>query len=215
MAPQETKFNTSFIPKKNPVSNYNSSGLDRKGPSLMSMIGMFFFAVSVVGTIAVFILRSNVENQIEAQVNTLRETMAQFDPTTVEQATILDRRITAVKSLLDNHVAPTIIFEMLESLTLRNVSFRTFNFSTTDDRSRINVEGTGVASSMETIVLQSDAMAESDFRDVLFNNVQPTTEGRVSFSFSASLDKNKILFISRVNNIFSFLYDGPITNNNN
>ena len=213
MAPQETKFNTSFIPKKNPVSSYNSSGIEKRGPSLLSMIGMFIFGVTILGSAAVFIWRGRVEAQIENQVSTLRAAREQFDERLVAEATRLNKRIDAVKTLLDNHVAPTIIFGILEELTLKTVSYNNFSFSMSDD-GKILVQGSGEAESIESVVLQSDELGASDFRDVLFDNVQPTNDGNVTFSVEASIDKSIILFTQRRDDIFTFLYDGSLTNNN-
>jgi len=197
MAAQEIKYNTSFIPKK-PVSSPSGSSFRKKGPGLMSIIGMFFFFLSILGVAGVIGWKIQTEKTIEWQQDQLRIARSQFDERTIAEATRLNQRINSVKTLLDNHVAPSNIFSLIESKILRTVSFNSLKYATNEDGT-INITATGKAAGFESVVLQSDELGQSDFRDVIFSNVQPDDSGQtVGFSMNSSIEKNIVLYKNNI-----------------
>ncbi len=193
---QQTKFNTSFIPKKN-VMSPKVTPTRNSGAQLLSMIGLFIFLATVIAAAGVFGWQYQLESTIETQIGSLRTARDQFDEKTIKGATRLNERITAASALLEKHVAPTNIFVLLEDYTLKNIWFKSFQYSTDVENDAITISGDGEAipgsndtSGYETVILQSDKFgSDSNFRDVIFDNVQPSQVGRsVNFSFSATLD---------------------------
>ncbi len=202
MEPQETKFNTSFIPKKSVAATYNSTGIRKKGPSLLSIIGMFLFTLAIIGAGGSYWWRIKIGDDIEKQINDLKDAKDQFDEDFIAEATRLNKKINSVKKLLEDHVAPSIIFKILEGETMKNVSYNSFKYETDTD-GLITINGTGIAKSLESVVLQSDELGKSDFRDVLFDNIQNIENDNVSFSLEATLDNKVILFSKKTDQIFT------------
>ncbi len=198
MAPQqETKFNTSFIPKK-PVSTNSGQVVKKSGGNIFSTIGLFLFILSLIGAAGVFLWKNQTQNAIDSQIEQLQLARREFDEQTIAAATRLNNKIEAVKHLLDNHVAPSTIFNILEESTLASVRFNNLRYSTTDSGT-IDISGSGRALSFESVVLQSDELGNSDFRDVLFDNVQQNEAGDgVTFSMNASIDKNVVLYRNNI-----------------
>lgn len=199
MAQQQTKFNTSFIPKKpvaTPSATSKSGGVNfkRKGPNLLSLIGLFIFLVSVVATGGVYFWKIQIENQIADQIENLKQARNEFDEQTIANANRLNERIIAVDNILENHVAPSNVFAILEESILQSIRLRSFSYTSQDDGT-VKISGSGNALGYEGVVVQSDKFGETGlFRDTIFSNVQTAQDQSVNFNFSAAMDKNIFLY---------------------
>jgi hypothetical protein len=199
MAQQQTKFNTSFIPKK-PTSTPSTTGksggvsFKRKGPNILSLIGLFIFIAAIVATAGVYFWKFQIENQISAQIENLRQARNEFDEQTVANATRLNERIIAVENILENHTAPSNVFAILEDVILRSIRLRNFSYTTQADTT-VKISGSGNAVGYESVVLQSDELGLTGlFRDTVFSNVQTTQDQSVNFNFSAAVDSELFLY---------------------
>lgn len=207
-AQQETKFNTSFIPKKTTGTSSRRGGttgepFGKKGASLFGTIGLFIFLISLLAAGGVYGWTYKIKDDIGKQLETLQLARGQFDERTIAEATRLNKRISAVRKLLDNHIASSAIFAILEKQTLHTVGFNSFQYASQDDGT-ISISGSGEAASYESVVLQSDKMGNSDFRDVLFDNVQPSSDGEgVGFSMGAAIGENIVLYKNHVDQVFN------------
>jgi hypothetical protein len=212
---QETKYTTSFIPKK-PVATPKTATVIKRGPNILSLIGLFIFLASILGVVGVYVWRYQLENQIETQLDDLRKARSEFDEQTVANATRLNERIIAVKDLLNNHKAPSNLFSVLESSMLQTVRLRNLNYQSQEDNT-IKINGSGEAANFEAVVLQSDAFGDiGNFRDVIFSDVQTNQDGTsVSFSFSSSIEDNLVLYRKKLDNSFGVeveTFDEPAEN---
>ncbi len=183
----EPQFTTSFIPKKQVAAS-------AKGASNFAPTVSFSTLLSAVIIIALFLFRLTIEKTIEEQYVTLERVKESFDSNFIGQATRLNKRITSAGKILDGHLAPSAIFELLEEFTLQTVSFKNFEFSDDVD-GKILVKGSGEGDSFASVVLQSDEFGKSGFmRDVLFSDLQPNVAGNVTFTFEATLDPDLISY---------------------
>lgn len=141
-----------------------------------------------------FLYRLTLESTIEGQYETLRKASESFESTFIGQATRLNKRIGSAQKILDGHLAPSAIFELLEEFTLQTISFRSFEFEDNVD-GKIRVKGSGEGDSFASVVLQSDEFGKTGFmRDVLFSDLQPTTVNNVTFTFEATLDPDLVSY---------------------
>lgn len=190
----EPKFTTSFIPKK------QVAVVKGGGTSFTSGLGFFTLLTGVILVAVIlfaaglFLYRVTLEQRISAQLQTLEKVKESFDPNFISQATRLNTRIVSAGKILDNHLAPSAIFELLEEFTLTTVSFNNFEFSD-DIEGKVIVRGSGEGDSFASVVLQSDSFGESGYmRDVLFSDLEPNAAGNVNFAFEATLDPQLILY---------------------
>jgi hypothetical protein len=196
---QETKYTTSFIPKK-PVSIPKIS-VTKRGPNIISAIGAFIFLGSIIASAGTYYWKYDIEKKIESQIQTLQSARREFDERTIAEATRLNDRLNAVKTLLDNHKAPSNIFSLLEDLTLTTIRFNNLDYRTEQDGS-IKISGSGSGRGFESVVLQSDEFGMSGhFRDAIFSNVQTNEQTGVTFSFAASLNGDIVLYKKLIGNI--------------
>ena len=190
----EPKFTTSFIPKKQVA--ISSKGISSTAPvfSFTTLLSAVIIIATVLFASGLFLFRLTLEKSIEGQYDTLEKVKESFEPTFISQATRLNKRITSSGKILDTHLAPSAIFELLEEFTLQTISFKTFEFSDNVD-GKIIVKGGGEGDSFASVVLQSDEFGKSGYmRDVLFSDLQPNTSGNVNFTFEATLDPQLVLY---------------------
>lgn len=190
----DPKFTTSFIPKKQVA--ISSKGISSIAPALSftTLLSSVIIVATVLFSAGLFLFRLTLEKSIEDQYSTLEKVKQSFEPTFISQATRLNKRITSSVKILDNHLAPSAIFELLEEFTLQTISFKTFEFSDNVD-GKIIVKGGGEGDSFASVVLQSDEFGKSGYmRDVLFSDLQPNAAGNVNFEFEATLDPQLILY---------------------
>lgn len=158
--------------------------------------------VSVAIAGAAFLYNQLVENNIAKGNNQLELNENAFDPTTIQELTRLNDRITAAQTLLRQHIAFSNFFGALQRSTLRNVVFRNFSYVYGGgDKIAISMQGVaakGPSSSYETVALQAKAFTDPSLRNVfrspLLSEVSQDAEGNAAFIFSASVDPILISF---------------------
>ncbi|MEY2701525.1 MAG: hypothetical protein RLY43_145 [Bacteroidota bacterium] len=189
----EPKFTTSFIPKKQVSATVTASGT---GPaiSFSTLLSSVIIIAVLLFSAGLFLFKLTVQATIEQQENTLEKVAESFDQNFIGQATRLNKRIISSQKILDNHLAPSAIFELLEEFTLQTISFNSFEFSDNVD-GKIVVKGSGEGDSFASVVLQSDEFGKTGFmRDVLFSDLQPNAAGNVNFTFEATLDSDLVSY---------------------
>lgn len=192
----EPQFKSSFIPKK-PISTQPKPAVvatRRRGIGFFTLLTIILFLGTILFAGGVYAYKLSVKQQIEGQIEDLKAAREQFDPRFIAEATRLNERIIAANKILSRHVAPSVVFSLLEESTLVTVQFSNFSFSEQKDGS-VNVGGNGVADSFRSVVLQSDEFGDTGYlQNVLFTGLQPNQEGNVNFVFSANLDPKLLLF---------------------
>lgn len=190
----EPKFKTSFIPKKPVASPARGKINVGRGLNFMTLLATVIFLASLLFAGGMFLYKLSIQQRIDAQVITLEKVKETFEPNFIAQASRLNKRIVSAGRILEKHLAPSAIFELLEEFTLQTVSFKTFEFANNID-GEIIISGKGEGDSFSSVVLQSDEFGNSGYmRDVLFADLEPNQRGNVDFSFEATLDPQLVLY---------------------
>lgn len=194
------EFQTTFIPKGSITPSAQTISTKKKVRSIFTLITFLIFILSAVAGGYLFVRTTLVQKNIDSITQELTEVSKTLDDSTIKNITELSDRLQYAQDLLNNHLAPSEIFTILEEYTLPSIGFNSFTYDY-QKGDVIKVAGTGVASGFASIVLQSDAYGDSQFlRDVIFSNLQTNPETKtVSFSFEAKLDRSAILFKNVVN----------------
>lgn len=191
----ETRFNNSFIPKK-PIQVGTGMQVPRKkgGKSFFTLLSFVLFVVAIGGSVGMFMWKIALNKTIEGQIATLKRDRDSLDSDFISEATILNQRIIAANRLLEKHVAPSIIFNLLQDSTLKTVQFVRFQFVDGED-GLVKIVSEGLGDEFTSIVLQSDEFGETGFmRDVIFSDLQPTEDDDVNFRFEATIEPKLILY---------------------
>ena len=190
----DPQVRTSFIPKK-PIESGQPSR--RSGG-----MGIFFFVSMVLflGSIALaggaFAYEKYLAQSITSKSDQLDRARAAFEPATIQDLMRLDDRLHYSKQIINTHVAPSTIFDLLSASTLTSVSFSKFNFTLSPDgKATLGLEGN--TRTFSEVALQSDEFGKvRALRDVLFSNFNVQDSGAVLFAVNATLDPGFILYRS-------------------
>jgi len=181
----------SFIPKKPLIEVRQGAG---PGAGLLVLLSVLLFVLSLVGAGGVFAYTGILNASISNQDASLKADEAAFEPEVITDLSRLDDRLTQTQKLLQNHLAPSGVFDFLSTITLAQVQFTNFSFKKQADGSAV-ISLDGVGDSFSTVALQSDQFGSTRLlKDVIFSDVAIGTGGKVTFSVKATLDPSLYLY---------------------
>jgi hypothetical protein len=208
----EVKMQTSFIPKK-PITETRGSG---SGISLFLLLSIIVFIITLALTGGVWLWQKSLVAQIEKDKAALEATKDSYEKNTIDPLIRLNDRIEAAKELLARHLAISPVFGFLEENILRNVSLKTMNF-TYGDNDKIKIDLTGTALNYDALYKQAEAFGQEKLRDRIsqpvISDFSLTPEGRITFSFNASVDPRLISYKKNLGD--SAIIPNPILPNAN
>jgi len=207
---------TSFIPKK-PINNQSSSYPDH-GVSIVTILAVIVFFGSVALAAGSYIYHGLLEKKLIAKKETLEKEKANFDLETIRALKRMDIRIESSKALLDQHIAASAFFDVLESATLKTVRFNDLEIKTQNNTSvggaavndnpliidtsstAIEFRMTGAAKTFTSIALQSDLFSKTKgFKEPIFSNINRTESDEIGFVVTALLDPQVLRYRTLMN----------------
>ena len=164
------------------------------GAGALYYLGVFIFILSLVATGGVFAYKKLVERSIENLKSQVASARASLDTRSIEELLAYDNKLKSVTAIVDNHVAMTQYFEMLEESTVSKVRFKSLKYNNLGGI--MTVEMQGVASGYSTIALQEDVLLKNnDARTVIFDTMKLDKKtGSVSFTMKSEFNRNLIKF---------------------
>lgn len=164
----EQKFDTSFIPKQSLQTDI--AGGQRSYVRRRSVMGpgyfltLFIFITTCLVSGGLFFYTRIVINEIESNYAELERMNTEFDAELIEDFIRKDARLRHAQSLLQGHIAPSNIFQVLETITLRNIAYENLNYRLIDRAGNIEVNFTGVTRGrFEPVALQMDQFRDNPF----------------------------------------------------
>jgi hypothetical protein len=187
----ETQFQSSFIPKKPIVSQ--GSIKPARTVSIVSLVAIIVFVVSLLLSGGVVFWEKFLVKKIASEKQSLERAKDAFDPLTIETLERVSGRIESSKKLLASHTTLSPLFDLVETLTLKSVRFRSFDFAVKDGEPVISMKGQ--AESFSAVALQADVFGKSrHLNQPVLSDLELERDGRVSFSFTAGLSPELITF---------------------
>lgn len=188
----DTKFQSSFIPKQ-PVNEPSRSS--SAGSNIFFLISFLILTVSLVGAGGSYLWDKQLDKNIASVNSNLNQARGKFDQNTIENLSRLNDKINTADTLLHNHVAPSILFDVIGRVTLKSVRFNSFKY-TNAGGDKISISMTGEASSFESAAVQASAFINPELRGVfknpIFTDPDLVANGQATFSFTTSIDPNLI-----------------------
>ena len=158
----EPKFQTSFIPK-NPAGISTPTPTSRyRSVSILPTIGTILFVLSLLISGGFFGYEILLKSQIKEADKALSLTKASFDPSTMDQLIVVSNQIKSAKDLLDKHIAVSNVFTLLQTNTLPEIQFTSFDFSS-DAKGNIKISAEGVAASYSVLAEQSNIFSKINY----------------------------------------------------
>ncbi len=189
----QERVKTSFIPKA-------SLEVERKRPgagnpvALVSIVAGALLVLSIVTSAGVFFFENYTKQSIESKRASLERSRAAFEPATIRELSRLNTRIETGKSLLEKHVALTLLFGDLERRTLSTVRFSSIAYEI-NGTGEVTLTMEGQATSFNSVALQSEEFSKSDIlKDPIFENVNISQSGAIEFDFTAVIDESRLTF---------------------
>lgn len=180
----EPKIQSSFIPKK-PITSGKVASRHKVQTGAFYFLSLLVLlgSISVAGVL--FFYTEFLDRSIESKGIELQEARASFAPAKIQELERLSMRINTAQDLLDEHRAPTLLFDLLEELTLKTVQFKNLQYSILPD-GRSSISMTGVARSFASVALQSDAFNdEKSIQEPIFSGLNVNENGYALFTFNA------------------------------
>lgn len=187
MDEMESPIRTSFIPRVD-------TGVSKTSPlrSIVGTLTVLLFIFTLLATGGSLAYQWLLGKTVEAKRVELNDTYESFQPSTIRELKRWDARLISVEGLLNNHIAPSNIFDALEQATLSSVALKDFTYSRTGED--IFVTFSGEARSFSSVALQSQSYAETGlFTRLIISNLG-ITKGTVNFDVEADIEKAKVAY---------------------
>jgi hypothetical protein len=192
----ETKFQTSFIPKKPLVTDTTVHSSHGSGTSVLMIIAVLLFIASIAGAAFTFVWKNVLIKSQENYKVQLADSEKRFNTSLIEDLKRANTKIDLGKQLLNNHLAVSEIFSIISKLTIAGVRFSSFDFtSPTKDSDGIKVTMKGVGNSFSAIAFQSDVFGQSQkyglnkvLKNPVLSDLALDVNGNVGFTFTATVN---------------------------
>lgn len=183
----ESGIKSSFIPQDATVQQTVRPVARTGFADLLILIAIVFVIASLSLAAGVFLYLRFLTSSSEVKLESLARARDAFDPALIQTLTRLDERMRAADTVLDQHIAPTVFFHLLEQLTLQTVSFSNLTFQG-GDQQNMTIAMDGVAQSVNAIALQADYLSKSGMiTNPLFSNIDRRVDG-VHFNLTAVIN---------------------------
>lgn len=210
----ETKFQTSFIPK---ASNNSGPYKYRKPFGIFFATAVGLTTISVLWAVGAFAWKFFLEKRVEAKEEQLAEAEKSIPTDDIDALVRVADRFQSAEILLNNHVAMTPLFELLETATLQRLRFEDLTYTYLNP-SRIAISMKGEARDFGVVARQSDAfqeVAKANFKSPIFTNLNTTERNTVTFSFLTSVNPELVLYKNNLPASNGNSNSGSDNNNNN
>jgi len=184
----ETKFQTSFIPKKPDISTTVSGPKAQyKGPiNIFSTIASFIFVLTLFATGGAFAYKNILKNQIIEADKELNNARNVFNTKEIQELLDVSNRFESVNTLLEKHVVVSEVFLLLQTLTVKRVRFEGFSYTNKEGKAVLTMNTEG--QSYNAIIEQSRSFSENGFiQDHTFSEFSLEDDGVVKMKFLATL----------------------------
>lgn len=193
----ESKFQTSFIPKK---SLEDTGKVKVKTPfNIFSLVSTLLITITILVSVVAFGYSYILNKDINTARQELVDKERKFDYSAVDEIVRVDNKLQASANLLGSHTAITGVFKYLEEATLKNLQFSSFDFSALSP-SRVSISMKGKARSFGAVARQAELFTASTasrgvyFTDPVFSDLDLDDKGNVNFSFISSVDPRIISY---------------------
>lgn len=209
----ETRFQTtSFIPKAsldNVVDDkgkiQRSTGSSSGSSSFVLLISFFIFICSMVSGGIIFSLNKIDVARKASATASLAASQKSINKDTIEEIKSLNNRLAVIKSLLNRHVAVSVIFDQLAQNTIKQVSFSSFDLKRKSDNTyALNLKANGIG--YTSIVAQDNqftsGQAQKFFKNTLITDfVKTKGQDMTTFGISTNISANSISYSEIINNL--------------
>lgn len=182
---------TSFVPHQQftPSAPRPRSG----GPDFFLLGASAFFVLVLLIAGGTFGYQKYLESSRDSKEATVAQEEKGIDQGTVAGFVALSNRLAAANVILANHITTSTFFDLLEGITLQNVSITSLSIAVADDRTA-TLSLAGTAKSFNALAAQSAAFAQQPLiKHAIFSGLDAAKDGTVDFTVIANLDPKLVM----------------------
>ncbi len=192
----ETKFQTSFIPKK-PIVQDSSAYHAPASTSILMMIALLLFTVSLGGAVFAFVAEGVLNGIQRKHQEDLAENEKRFNRPLIEDLRKANAKIDFAKQLIQNHSAVSETLNIVAALTAEKVYFTDFTLvapSKGGPDTSYKIAMKGIADGFNSIAFQSDVFGSSSkygtnkvVKNPILSDLTTDDAGNVRFNFTGEI----------------------------
>jgi len=189
----ESKFQTSFIPKK-PIPLASTTNQPKRVGFTTIASSIVILVVLALG-VGVFMWQTLLQGEITKMKAEIDKAKSSFEPALIAKLARADLRIESGKQLINQHLALSTFFDTVGELTLKGVRFTSFDYQQLGQRVVVSMDGQG--QSYSTMALQSDLFLKNKTY-LQEPNISGLTldqkTGFIMFKFTATIDPSVVSY---------------------
>ena len=181
----ETRFQTSFIPKK-PV---DTGAIKPSGDvNLLLLLSIIVFIITGSAAGGVYLYQFSLKKEIAEKDADLKNAQKSFGIADIEELKSRSQHLIAAKALLSGHLAPTTLFSFLEEHTLKAVRLKDFDLKVSGGT--VSLVMAGEAAGFNALAYQSEVFTglNKDFLSPTFSEFSLQDDGDVDFKFETAVN---------------------------
>src|SRR3989338_5039244 len=159
---------------------------------------------TLVSTVGVFFYAGYAERQLNSAKNALQEESDVDNEKYIEEISLYQKKLGIATHLLDTHIAPSHLFQILEEVTNDTVQFKSLEF-TYDPGFEIDLVVTGVTPEFASLALQEIQLDhDALFSDFVLSDISLLAQEtnvfapkKVGFTVSGIFDKDLVLYTGK------------------
>jgi hypothetical protein len=162
--------------------------------NVLSFISLVCFFGALLLSVGVFLLKQSHVQLLESKKSELAAKRTVFKQDDIDSVRALDERMEAAEFLLDGHVSPTALLQLLERTTQEEIQYREFQFARRPS-GNISVAMQGVAPRFNTVARQAQRYADEDlFTHVIFSGLDKPDPQFVTFQVDLDISKSALAY---------------------
>ena len=181
--------------------------------NVLSFFAMIFFFGSIILAMGVWFLERNQEHTLTAKKDELAGKRSEFKQDSIDSIRELDTRIRTAEYLMDSHMSPSRLFDVLERTTQEHIQYTTFDLNRRPSGS-VSVSMIGIAPHFNTVSRQAqryaDEVKENRFARVIFSNLNKPAPDHVSFKVDMDIAKDQISYNAPDNSVSDIIQNAAV-----
>ncbi len=166
---------SSFIPKES-VGAIPMRVRQKQTIHVFAVISILLLIVSSLTAIGSFAYTKVLEKELVAAKISLQEKSTEDSQRTVAELRRYDEKLDLATGLLNNHLAPSLIFKAMEDMTKKTVQFSAFSY-TYDPGFQISLKLEGLTKELSSVALQKmQIFNEGIFSNFVFQDIMTVAE---------------------------------------
>lgn len=150
---------SSFIPKRS--TGKVSPTRTAQRIYILSYVTYVFFFGTLLSVVGIFFLHQQAERQLSEHIALLESERESFNNAELEEIRQLDERLKYAMLILEQHTAPSRIFEELERVIVETIRLTTFSLVHREEGG-LAISMSGSSEGFDPLIFQREAMKESD-----------------------------------------------------